>query len=520
MARPGTVTILAVLLLGTLPLLVTRPAPLLDWPNHVARMHVLPGLLRGDAFWTHYYRFVGFMVPDAALDLVVLGLGHAGVPTGVAAQSFLVATYLVFVAGFCALARALGALAPVKVAFVILLFYCNALFWGLVNYILGVGLMLGLLALWLGSRPHGEAGRLAARTVAAPDTAWRCWRRLLIAGAGGAVLLFTHVVAAVGWIVVLGCFDLCRLLASREPAWQRFLGSMSWLVALVTVAVLLHALPGEAGHDFSIHYAGVGIGGFIAHKLKLFAEVLLGGSPLQDAVSAAALLFCAAVAASARPRLAPAPALAAAALVVVTLAAPERIGAGSVLDVRLAILPLLLLAAGLRIQPGRWAVSAVSAAVLARTLVLAVQWHAAGLVFRDFRQQAAQLPAGSVMMLAYGIRLPALSWQQVWSPPIASIATQAVFREMFVPALFANPAQQPIALRAAYRLLPAPWNMTDSAHLHATAASLAALCVKHDFSGVYVTVLYPGGFLPSQVGAALLHAQRDFLILDACRLPR
>ncbi len=503
-ARPaGTLAILAGVLLGALPLLVTRPAPLQDWPNHVARMHVLTGLLHGDGFWTRYYRFAGFLVPDAALDLGVLGLGNAGLPVGVAAQSFLVMTYLVFVAGFCALARTLGALAPVKVAFAILLFYCNALFWGLVNYILGVGLMLGLLALWLRCDARGGA-----------------WRRVLIAGLGAVLLLFTHLVAAAAWIVVLGAFDLHRLLADHGPVRKRLLGSTSWLVALVAVAGVLHALPGEAGHDFSIRYAGVGIGGFVVRKLALFGKLLLGGSLLQDAASIAALLFCAGVAASARPSLAPGPSWAAAALAVVTLAAPERVGTGSVLDVRLAILPLLLLAAAVRIEPGRWAVAAVAAVVLARTLLLAGQWHAAGGVFHDFRQQAARLPAGSVMMVAYGTPLPSLTWQQVWSPAITSIATQVVFREIFMPALFANPAQQPIALRPAYAVLTQPWNMTDAAHLHATGAGLAALCDRRRFRGVYLTVLYPGSFLPGQVGAATLHGQRDFLILDACRLPR
>ena len=499
---PGALLLPGVLLLlGALPLLVTRPAPLQDWPNHVARMHVLTGLLRGDPFWTRYYRFVGFLVPDTALDLGVLGLGRLGLPVEAAAQLFLIATYFVFVTGFCALAWALEAWSPVKAAFAILLFYGNALFWGLVNYELGVGLMLGLLALWLGAGRHG-------------------WHRLQIAGTGAAMLLFTHVVAAVAWIVVLGCFDLRRLLRSRGSLRQRLLGSTSWLVALLAVAVLLHALPGEAGHDFSVRYAGIGAGGFIIRKLGLFARLLLGGSLLQDAISLAALLCCVAAVASARPRLALAPALAAAALAVVTLAAPERVGSGSVLDVRLAILPLLLLAASVRIEPERRVVTAVAAVVLARTLVLALQWQTAGTVFRDFRWQTARLPAGSVMMVAYGTRLPSLTWQQIWSPAITSIATQAAAGDVFVPALFANPAQQPIELRPAYRFLTQPWAMTDAAQLHATSASLAALCDRHDFRGVYLTVLYPGELLPPRVGAATLHAQRDFLILDACRLPR
>ncbi len=490
--------------LGALPLLAARPAPLQDWPNHVARIHVLIGLLHGDPFWSAHYRLTGFLVPGAALDLGMLGLTRAGLSVEAAAQLFLVLTYLCFVVGFLACARALGAAGPLKPALAILLFDCNALFWGLVNYMLAVGLMLGLLALWLG----------AAR---------RPWSRIALAGAGAAALLCAHVVAAVAWILLLGCFGLCEQRGAAS-ARDRIVGAASPGLALLVVGGLLHALPGGTGHDFSLHFAGAGagtdLGSLALRKLALFARVLLGGSPAQDAASLAALLACAAAAACARPRLAAAPALAAAALVLLVLAAPERIGTGSVLDTRLAILPPLLLASALRLEPAPRAAGWATAAVLARTLVLAAYWHAAGGVFRDYRQRIATLPAGGVMMAAYGTPLPSLRWQQIWWPPLSSLDTQAAFRDLLVPSLFANPAQQPIALRPADAALTQPWNLTDATHLRAAADALAAICAGQRFGGVYLTVLYPGGFLPHRAGASLLQARPHFLILDACRLPR
>lgn len=490
---------LTLLLLGALPLLVTRPAPLLDWPSHVARMHILPALLQNDSFWMQFYRYSGFLVPNLTLDLSVLGLVRVGITVGPAAQLFLLVTYLVFAGGFLALARALDAGSPAKLVFAILLFYSNALFWGLVTYLLGIGLMFALLALWLRS--------------AQP------WQRLLIAAGGSVLLLFAHVVAAVAWILLLGIFDLCRLRASRAPVRLRIAGSVSWLAALAVIAGLLHAMPGGTGHDLAVYYPGDGPFGIIARKIGLFGKLLLGGSRLQDGASLAALLLCAAVLCRARPYLAPAPAFAVLALLVLVFAAPERVGTGSVLDARLAILPLLLLAAATRFRPSRHSVAVVTVAVLARTLIIAAYWHAAGLVFRDFRQQSSGLPAGSVMLVGYGTTLRELSWQQVWSPPITSIETQAVFGDVFVPAVFADPAEQTIALRTRYASLTEPWNLSDAAHLHAATVALKSLCQKGEFRGVYLTVLYSGSFLPPRVGAALLHATPDFLLLDACRLP-
>ena len=487
----------AAVLLGALPLLVTRPAPLQDWSNHIARIHILDALLHGEPFWSKYYRVSGFLVPDAAMDLCIEALSRLGLPLGIAAQCFLLVTYGVFVAGFCALAGSLASWSAIKPVFAVLLFYGNALFWGLVSYVLGLGLLMALLALWLRAAPTR-------------------WRRPCLAAAGAAALLFTHLVAAALWVVLLAGFDLHRLLYSGRPWPRRALSSASWLAALVACAVLLHGLPGAGGPDFSLGYAGSGIG-IVTRKLWLFAKLLLGGGLAQDAASLAALLACVASVAVSRPALPPAAALAAAVLLATALLAPERIGTGSQLDARLALAPLLLLAAAVRIRPPMAASGLASLAVCARTLVLAGSWHGYGQVFAQYRRAAAGLPSGSLMMMAYGTPLASLSWQQIWSPPITSIATQAVLHGMFMPAIFANPAQQPIALLPRYLQLKQPWNLSDPAHRRASALALGHLCAQHAFPEILLTVLYPGPWERRQ-GPAVLRRQRDFVILDACAL--
>ncbi len=483
-------------LLGAAPILLARPAPLQDWPNHLARIHILRGLLHHDLFWMRFYRFTGFLVPDAVMDLCLYEMSRLGVPVGIAAQGFLAISYAVFVAGFCMVSRALGAWSPGKPALAVLLFYSNALFWGLVSYVLGLGLMLGLLALWVGAK--GAA------------------RRSVVAAGGAALLLFTHLVTAALWVIILGCFDLHRLLAKPRGV-SRLAGSASWLAALVAIAALLRLLPAHGPEDTSFGYPGGGRLGIVGRKLWLFGKLLLGGSLGQDASSVAALLACGIVIAAARPRLSAAPALAVAALAAAALLAPERIGTGSQLDTRLALPPLLLLTAGVRVRLPQTAVWFASLAVCARSAVLAWSWHASAQQFARYRLDAAELPTGSLMMMAYGTPLRTLSWQQIWSPPITSIATQTVFRNLFMPAIFANPAQQPIGLRARYAGLKQPWNLSDPAHRRTSQVALAAVCARHEFPHIFLTVLYPGT-LARQVDGALLRQQASFLILDACRL--
>ena len=477
---------------GAIPILLTQPTPLQDWPNHVARAHIVLRLLQHDAFWMRFYRLTGFVVPNAVLDLGLTGFARLGLSPEAAGQAFVLVTYLVFVGGFCALARALDASGPIKPMFAVLLFYDNALFWGLVSYMLGLGLLLALLAWWLSCA--------------------RAWRRLAVAVSGAAVLVFTHAVAGAAWVVVLAGFDLCRLRSNGGSARARLSEAASSLVAAATVTLLLLLM--SAGDGGAVDYAGRGPVGVFEHKLLVFAEILLGGGVAQDASSLLALLVCVA-ACLGRSRIGLPEAVAVGLLVLLTLAAPERLGSGSLLDARLAVLPLVLLAASVKIRVGWPTLWAVLGAVGARTLVLTVCWYHAGVVFAEFRRHAT-VPAGSLMLMAYGTTLSTLGWQRVWSPPITSIGTQLALRDVFVPAIFANPREQPIALRAAYRPLNQPWNLEDASHVRMATSRLRGLCASHQFAGVFLTALYPGGLATDHAGLGLVYAGRNFVILDAC----
>ncbi len=481
---------------GALPVLAASPAPLQDWGYHLARVHIEAGLLlTGDPFWARFYRLDTFLVPNAALDLGILGLHRAGLGIEAAGQLFLLLTYAVFVTGFCGLARRMDAMDAQKPVLAVLLFYCLTLFWGLVNYMLGVGLMLVLLALWLPARG---------------------WRRLAIAAGGMALLLLVHLVAALVFAGLLACFDLPRLVQRKAP----LAGCASAPAAMLVVA--MRATPGQSGGGFGATYTGAGSPlDFLAWKLGLWGKTLLGGGFLQDGLSLVALVVAACVIGRGRPRWSLGAAFAVAALFALALAAPERLGKGSLLDLRLAVLPLIVGAACARlswsnIRVRRVAVVVLALTVIVRTSVLAWEWHNAGKVFAAFDREVEKLPAGSLMMMAYGTKLQTLTWQQVWSPPIIPIAAQSVAHGLFMPAVFAIQGQHPIVLRDEFHGWEQPWDLTDAAHLHAAAARIAPLCDGR-FAGVFLTVLYPGdlAFLPA---SSVLHVQRDFLVLDGCRL--
>jgi hypothetical protein len=98
------------------------------------------------------------------------------------------------------------------------------------------------------------------------------------------------------------------------------------------------------------------------------------------------------------------------------------------------------------------------------------------------------------------------------------MAAQVVQHGLFYPNLFANPAQQPIAVRSDLLPLGQPWNLADPAHFEASAAALAKLCTTGTYAGVFLTVLYLSPFVIARTASATLRARKDFLIVDACRL--
>lgn len=130
-----------------LPFLFTTYTPLVDFPNHLARTHILYHYNDTPAYQMLYERLLE-PIPNLASDLVILALlPFVGILT--AGKIFLVCIVLLFVAGCHLLGRAIHKrptwLAPICACFV----YNSMLLYGFVNYVFGVSLFCTALAYWL-----------------------------------------------------------------------------------------------------------------------------------------------------------------------------------------------------------------------------------------------------------------------------------------------------------------------------------------------------------------------------------
>jgi len=186
-----SVLALLVVLFGAIPLFVLAPAPLADWPNHLARVAITNDILNGDPFWSARYKFQGILIPNAILDAIVLGLMRLGVSITLAGPAFLLLCYTLFVGGFIALSQTRQVPIVVAASLGSMAFYTGLTVYGLVNFLTGVGLAMLAASLWM----REDAG---------------LGRRVLITVVATPIILFCHVVAALVFAGLCGCYDLMR----------------------------------------------------------------------------------------------------------------------------------------------------------------------------------------------------------------------------------------------------------------------------------------------------------------------
>ena len=146
------------------PLFFIKFLPLVDLPNHEARIAILAHYGSNPSMH-RYYVSDWRPIPDLAFDLFAVPLVRLGLTPAEAGRCFLAVAVLLYVIGGHLLAQAaagkrswLGVILP-------FLFYSSALLYGFVNFVFGFGAFLVVYALWL--RWHGRMTYRRTAAVAA-----------------------------------------------------------------------------------------------------------------------------------------------------------------------------------------------------------------------------------------------------------------------------------------------------------------------------------------------------------------
>jgi len=490
-----------------LPLLMVTVPPLHDYPFHLARAEAIAALF-GQVGHGTTYRLGSFALPNEAMDVVTLGLTAVLSPLQ-AGRVFLGLVQVLLLSGTAALHYALHRRLspwPLVAAF----FLYNWIFlYGFTNYLFGVAMMLWAAAGWM--------------VLARAD--W--WVRLAFGTLAAVVVLLCHLVAFGLFAVVLAGLALHDALALRRGglgavAARLLLPGVPVIIALA-VFIALSPTADEVRQPIAYH-------DWWGWKPLMAARTLLGANPPLDLITLAPpALLAAALLAFRRLVLAPAMLVPLVLLAITFAVMPYTLFGSLYADARLPVAIVLVAIASLDVQRlaprGVVAGAALLALVLAgRNVAIARDWLAMEPVFARHMAAFAQLPEGSVLWSATAAPYPTLAYRDaadlaLWHPPLKHVASLAgVERDVFIPATWADPAKQPIAVPPEHAAMKAlqgdnPFKTPTAAALATTLASIRRVrgaAAATDF----LLLSYPArlqGALPD--GLARVAEGPDFLLL-------
>lgn len=433
--------LLVVVLLA--PFVLVDVPPVLDYPNHLARYFVLAH--PDDPVLSRMYEIRWAILPNLGMD--VLGVALLRVTDLHVGGRILLAVSL--------LAPVLGAVAYHRAVFREwswwplasgLVAYNGAFFLGFMNFLLSLGLALMAAAMWIAlQRRNIRLVQVTCGAVAA------------------AVLFFCHIFGVVFFAVLIGAYEASLLwdryksgaLAARDIVITALAGA----VALSPALVLYLLSPLNTGPASAGEWKG------LAKLWRILAPFMTSSAELT--LITAIAVFSLLILFRRKLEFAPGLPLAMAGLALAFVAAPSSLKGGTFIDLRFAMMMGLLLFAG--IQP-RLTVREGAFAALALGALIAVRSFHIGSTWIDHRQDLAEVRA-AIAMVEPGSRVLAARGRPghvVGAEPeeralpgiyrldghLAALLTSE--RKAFFPLLFADPVQQPLAVRPPFDRIAQP----------------------------------------------------------------
>ncbi|HEY7663438.1 MAG TPA: hypothetical protein VH934_09995 [Xanthobacteraceae bacterium] len=149
--------------IASIPILLYPWAPLGDYINHLARMHVIATIDR-DPDLALFYEIRWQVIPNLTMDLIVPTLERL-MNVYLAGQIYTIMTFVLILSGTLALNRQLYGRWSVLPLIAFPLLYNFVFLVGTMNYLFGIGVALWALAAWAALRERALVVRLAVSTL-------------------------------------------------------------------------------------------------------------------------------------------------------------------------------------------------------------------------------------------------------------------------------------------------------------------------------------------------------------------
>ena len=431
------------------PLFVTPVLPLIDFYAHVARYYIL-GNIASDPSLGENYVPMWRLLPNLGLDVLGATVMSA-VPPLIGAKLLAALVILAPFLGALSLCHALhGRTSLLNVALAGQLSFSFILTWGFANFILGVGIGLWALGLWI-----SNAGR--------PQL------QLAVGVVLGTLIMLVHGLAFGLWGLLLGCVEIMLIRAAMPISVSVIIWRLARLCIVAVLPVALFQLSNTAEAEQGVAGAFTNLRGYIQdgglwprlaeealQRIDSFLRVAETSFPLLDRVVGLVLwglLLAGFLSGALRldRRLWLATALAGA---LVFLMPPNLFGVGHLAE-RMPFLLLSLLAAGVSLAPGAHdrparaaatlnaALPALMAALFAVHMVLVtVGWARDGQNYRRFLDTAQDIRPGG---LAYAVYFDDARQRDI-GRHCKPLLFLLLLQNGTAVSTFANPTQQPLSL--------------------------------------------------------------------------
>ncbi len=482
-----------------IPFFLVDVPPVLDYPNHLARYVVLAH--PDDPVLSQMYTPRWAILPNIGLDAVAAVLLKYSEPH-VGGRLLLAISLFAPVIGVVVYSRvAFGRFTYWSLASGLVAW--NAVFFlGFMNFLLSVGLAFGAAALWIAlDRSGRRLGGAIATAIAV------------------AMIFFCHIFGVLLAALLIGSYELSRLFASRKG------GELTAGEVMRTILLLALALAPAFALYLASPLSGDATPGTwngLQKALVIFAPFTIYSTALT--VVTGVILFAILVLVWRHAAFAQGTLLALAALGIVFVAAPSTIKGGTFVEARLALIFVLLIFAGMqpRMTPraGWLAALLIVGLVGIRTIYVAAAWADHRQDIADVRSVIAGVQPGSRVLAARGH--PAHETKSV-SPPERALpgmyrldghlgALLLIERRAFWPLMFADPAQQPLAVKPPYDRIaqplgePVDWPLLQQDQFSLVDLATARYLADWRNNFDYVLLIDPSAPLPPPRGLASVAA--------------
>jgi hypothetical protein len=432
-----TVAILAVLA----PMILATYPPLVDYPNHLARIHVL-ATLGDNPMLQEKYAAHWSLLPNLAMDALLVPLARV-VPIYLLGKLFVLVTMLLFIGGTYALRWVLWGRIGLWPAAVLLVVYNHVFAWGFLNYLFGLGLALFAFAGWIWLRER-----------------WRWQARLPLFVLAALVLFFSHMFALGVYALAIGGYELGRSLNRRDRPLRHHLADWAIGGAQFVMPILLWLMTavGTTGGNVTV-YGGGGAKLTTWVSMVLFHIQSVGIATLMFLI---VLLIGGFVTKSFRlDRRMKLPVIV---LAIATLAMPAWLFSSWGADLRMPPVLAAFAVASLQFDRRKRLFTDIMVIMAASLLVMRV-FSMVGIV-RKHDAQIAELRAAFAAVVPEGARLLAArdfphgdERREIgfWLVHHHSVAYAVIDRSVYTPTLFTDPEKQPIVVTPRYRYFNTPY---------------------------------------------------------------